>query len=531
MAFLLHQLLSESANRHPNNNAIIFNNEAITYSELESKTNNLAQALIRHGINKRECVAIYMKRGITSIIAAFGVMKMGGIYVPIDPMAPPKRFKYIVDQCNIKTIFTIQDKVKNIEGIFSDDNPFDKIYIFNVTDQFLKHRGQDNYFDCQEMTEGSEATPPSVGTIDSDLAYILFTSGSTGDPKGVMISHLNALTFVNTAHEFFDINELDRFSNISPLHFDMSVFDIFVAIKGSASIIVIPESTPLFPVKLAELIAASKITVWNSVPSALSILANLSNLNSYDFTNLRLILFAGEIFPLKYLRRLKENIKNAKYCNMYGQTEANSSTFFWVKDIPTDISESLPIGKALPNYEVFAIDENGKQIHGPGKEGELYVRSSSVAQGYLAQIDKTEECFVNNPLNSGQTEKIYRTGDLVRIDDHGNFVFCGRKDHLIKSRGYRVELGEIETVFSAIDGIKTVVIIPIPDELIGNRLYAILVPSEPCSMNRDDILQHAYRNLPTYMIPEKIEFRDGLPMTSSGKIDRQKLFESLIKKW
>jgi acyl-coenzyme A synthetase/AMP-(fatty) acid ligase len=238
---------------------------------------------------------------------------------------------------------------------------------------------------------------------------------------------------------------------------------------------------------------------------------------------MRLILFAGELFPLKYLRLLQKMMPQARFCNMYGQTEANSSTYYWVDQLPGDDTAKLPIGRALPNFEVFALDERGNRIQNPGEEGELYVHASTVARGYWGEPERTEKAFVNHPLRSHGNERVYKTGDLVCLNPDGDYVFLGRKDHMIKSRGYRIEIGEVETVLCNHPEIQNAVVLPIPDELIGNRLVAIVVPSGSVKLSQDDVLRHCFAQLPRYMIPEAIEFRDSLPMTSSGKVDRMKL--------
>jgi len=301
----------------------------------------------------------------------------------------------------------------------------------------------------------------------------------------------------------------------------MSVFDLYVAIKAGASVVVVPESTAIFPSQLAEFIDKNKISVWNSVPSALSLLANITNLDNYDFSGLRLILFAGEVFPVKYLRRLQKSIPRARFCNIYGQTEANSSTYYWVEQVPSDDSALLPIGKPFPDFEVFVLNEDKKRVNKPGEKGELYVSASSVALGYLGDVEKTKECFVKNPLKPDLNERVYRTGDLVQIGPDGNLIFLGRKDHMIKSRGYRIEIGEIETVLCNHPEITTAVVVPIPDELIGNRIAAVVVPLKKGTLGREDIIRYCATRLPKYMIPEIIESRDSLMMTSSGKVDRE----------
>lgn len=393
----------------------------------------------------------------------------------------------------------------------------------NGLDSGTRSLGFTKLIDWQEVREIAGEDASSAKTIDSDLAYILFTSGSTGNPKGVMLSHLNSLTFVKSAHDFFQISTNDRFSNICPLHFDMSVFDLFVACRAGATVVIIPETNATFPVKLAEVIARNRITVWNSVPSALSLLATYKNLNNHDLSSLRLVLFAGELFPLKYLRRLQETVPGAKFCNMYGQTEANSSTYYWVDKLSPDTESPLPIGRAFPNFDIFALSEDGTQVTVPGKTGELYVRASTVALGYWDDVEKTDKSFVKNPLRPDLNERVYKTGDLVHLDPNGNYVFLGRKDHMIKSRGYRIEIGEIESVLCNHPEIKNAVVIPIPDELIGNRILVIVVPFTAGKITREEILQYCSPKLPKYMIPEIVEFRDSLPTTSSGKVDRKKL--------
>ena len=526
MIHLLHQLLSESTARYPDKDALSFKDEKMTYGELERESNKLASGLSEMGLKRGERAGIYMNRCIASIVGVFGIMKAGGTYVPIDPLCPQARLSYIMNKCGIKYLLTTQEKLTNIEQVFPANSPLENILVMNGQDSGSGSLGSAKLFSWLDFRETASEDAPRMNMVDSELAYILFTSGSTGNPKGVMLSHLNSLTFVNSVHDFFQIRMNDRFSNICPLHFDMSVFDLFVAFKAGATVVIIPETTTIFPVKLAEVIAKDRISVWNSVPSALSLLASYKNLDSHDLSSLRLILFAGEQFPLKYLRRLQEAVPGAKFCNMYGQTEANSSTYYWVEQLPPDAKASLPIGRSLPNFEVFSLDEDGKRVTEPGQEGELYVRASTVALGYWGEVEKTEKAFVKNPLRPDLNERVYKTGDLVSLDSQGNYVFLGRKDHMIKSRGYRIEIGEIETVLNNHPEIGNAVVIPIPDELIGNRISVIIVLSTPGKMKKEDILQYCSQHLPKYMIPESVEFRDSLPTTSSGKVDRKKLSDS-----
>ncbi|MFC1708717.1 amino acid adenylation domain-containing protein [Candidatus Omnitrophota bacterium] len=528
MSFLLHQLLTESAATYPDNVALRFQGQVMSYAELDVQSNKLAHHLQALGAQPKDRVAICMTRGILPVIGIMGILKVGATYVPIDPMSPMGRLEYIVKKCAPTSLITTKQKLKEVkEEIINGSNL--KTIILMDGDGSRTAYGQAKVIDWPTLSDIGLNENVDSDISDDDLAYILFTSGSTGTPKGVMISHRNSLTFIDSVVDFFNIRESDRISNNSPLHFDLSVFDMFVAFKKGASVVIVSEIMTVFPAKLAEYIQENEITVWNSVPSLLILLANFTSLDKYDLSSLRLVLFAGEVFPIKYLRRLKNILSKVDFYNIYGQTEANSSTYYKVAALPDKDTDVLPIGKPFSGFEVFALDDKGKVVQSTSEKGELYVRSKSVAQGYWQEDEKTVQAFVKDPLMPEASDKVYKTGDLVTLDVAGNYIFLGRKDHMIKSRGYRIEIGEIETVLSSHPDIKTAVVIPIPDELIGNRISVLVVPSMAGKLTKDDIAKYCFKHLPKYMIPEIIELRDSLPTTSSGKADRKKLMESMYK--
>jgi amino acid adenylation domain-containing protein len=374
-----------------------------------------------------------------------------------------------------------------------------------------------------EVRAQNDAPLPPIGTIENDLAYILYTSGSTGDPKGVMISHRTILTFINWCYDKFKMTEDDRVTSHAPLHFDLSTFDIYVTIKAGGTVILVPEKLSVFPVNLVKLLQNESITVTYMVPSILSLMVNYGQLEKYDLSKLRTVLFAGEVFPIRYLRQLVAAIPHAQYYNLYGPTETNVCTYYQVRseDLAPDSTQPVPIGTACENIEVFAVDENGELVSQPGREGELWVRGSGVAQGYWADPEKTAKGFVHNNYQTQYNEIAYRTGDIVVLDDDGtNWRFIGRRDHMIKSRGYRIELGEIESTLYGHNGVKEAVVVAIPDELIGNRIKAFVVPLKENGLTISELQTHCSGQLPRYMVPEAIEFRDELPKTSTGKINR-----------
>jgi len=293
-------------------------------------------------------------------------------------------------------------------------------------------------------------------------------------------------------------------------------------------VVLIPEKAALFPTAVAQCIEGTRISVWNSVPSVLVQLTTRVNLADYDLTCLRLVLFSGEVFPARHLRALMARLPGAEFYNLYGQTEANTSMYHHVRSAPADDAWRAPIGRPLPNFDVYALDERGKRIDREGEEGELHVRGASVAQGYWGDRERTAKSFVENPFQKHYAERTYRTGDLVSLDSQGEYVFRGRKDHLIKSRGYRIELDEIENVLRSHPAICEAAVVPVPDEQIGNRILAFVVPATNVHLGAGELQLYLGERLPRYMLPESITVRDSMPLTSTAKIDKQRLIAASV---
>jgi amino acid adenylation domain-containing protein len=524
MAYLLHQLLTESAERYPDKEAARFEGESLTYNQLDKLTNQVARALQERGIQKGDRVGIYVHKSFASLICVFGIMKAGGVYVPLDPNAPAKRLAYITRNCDIKILLTSTEKLKQVEAIFSEGTPLTALLLTDDKVELIASISEmidiDSWGDIL-LKDEQDLSP--VGTIETDLAYILYTSGSTGNPKGVMISHRTIFTFINWCYETFQMGPADRVTSHAPLHFDLSTFDIYATIKAGGTIVLIPEKLSVFPIRLVQLLQNERITVTYLVPSILSLMVNYGKLGEHDLSSLRLVLFAGEVFPIKYLRELVAAVPHPDYYNLYGPTETNVCTYYQVqsRDLEPDQTQPVPIGKACENMEVFVVGDDGQLVTTIGEEGELWARGSCVAQGYWGDAEKTGQNFVVNPYQQYFSEISYRTGDIVTLHEDGiNWIYIGRRDHMIKSRGYRIELGEIESALYSHEGVKEAAVVAIPDDLVGNRIKAFVVPMENNGLTIRDLETHAAAKLPRYMMPESIEFSDGLPKTSTGKINR-----------
>jgi amino acid adenylation domain-containing protein len=530
MPFLLHQLLTESAERDPNQLAVVTPSQSLTYGELDSLSNQIARQLRADGVQPGDRVGVFMPKSANAVAALFGILKAGAAYVPIDPNSPAQRASYILQNCAVRGLIAAPEKLASLAAEFFTSSVLSSILVSEKAKSTPAVAGAAPVTSFAELAATRSRTNPAVAITDSNLAYILYTSGSTGKPKGVMISHLNSLTFVNWAYDELRVKKSDRVSSHAPFHFDLSVFDLYCGVKAGATIYLVPKEVQAFPRQLAGWIAQQGITVWYSVPSALIQLVEHGNLETYNYEQLRTVLFAGEVFPLKYLREVMRHWPQADFYNLYGPTETNVCTYYKVKpeDIAAERTEPVPIGMACANTEVFAVDGEMRAV-GVGGEGELLVRSETIMKGYWGRPDATAETVIQNPLHNDYAQTVYRTGDIVELMPSGDYKYIGRRDKMIKSRGYRIELGEIEAALYSHPEVKEAAVVAIPDEKVGARIAAYVVCRNGTS--RQELEKYCLDRLPRYMIPEQLELRGDLLKTSTGKIDRTSLEEETKKLW
>ena len=532
MNYLLHHLLHDAANAHPDRIAVVDDPTALTYADLEQRANRVAHLLLDLGVRRGDRIGLYLDKSSEAMAAVYGVLKTGAVYVPFDPEAPVARLAYITRDCGITCLVTGVEKAEAWAELIKCGAPITTLAILNDHERSQLDEARER-LPGGVRVEGLDAlhtqpvTPPALSSVSLDLAYILYTSGSTGEPKGVMLSHRNGLAFVEWVADEFELRSDDRLSSHAPLHFDLSILDIFAASKAAAAVVLVPQGASVFPVELGRFIVRERISVWYSVPSVLSMMTMMTRkggLSRGDVPDLRLVLFAGEVFPTKYLRRLMTLLPGVRFCNLYGPTETNVCTWYDVPPIADDQTQPVPIGKAIADVEVFAVTVD-ERLAGSGEIGELWVRGPTVMQGYWGDRRRTDEKLVQNPFVPEVRDLAYKTGDLVREDEDGNYRLLGRRDDQIKSRGYRIELGEIEAALYGNPSVVECAVLAIPDELVTNRIAAVVVVR--ARSEQEGLTEFCAARVPGYMVPETFEFRDGLPRTSTGKVDRKRLADEL----
>jgi amino acid adenylation domain-containing protein len=452
------------------------------------------------------------------VATIFGALKAGAAYVPVDPQAPPARNAYILNDCSVRCVVM----ERRFEGRWREAlQPLGPPPQILLVDEPGGGRGLAAALE-REPAGGAVATASSAMSGPNDLAYILYTSGSTGKPKGVMLSHANAVSYVDWCSTVFSPSASDRFSSHAPFHFDLSILDIYVPLKHGGALVLIGEDVGKEPSRLAGLIEDRRLTVWYSAPSILSLLAQYGDLEKRALSSLRLVLFAGEVFPVKHLRAFKALIPGPRYYNLYGPTETNVCTYH---EIPATISaertDPYPIGKTCEHLLSRVVEVDGRDV-APGDEGELCIAGPGVMQGYWNLPEQTARSF----LLDGAGARWYRTGDVVRANADGDYVFLGRRDRMVKRRGYRVELGEIEAGLYRHPAIREAAVVAIPDEEAGVRIRVFLSCREGQRPSLVQLKRFCAENLPLYMVPDAFDVLDALPKTSTDKIDYQRLKET-----
>ena len=493
--------LDQTEKNFPDKVAFSDEYQRVTFAELRKKAIVLAGKIIEIGIFK-EPIAVIMEKSVDTLIAFLGVAYSGNFYTVIDIDMPVSRKEKIMEVLQPKVIISNFSNKIELEKSFEELNI---IYVDGILENSLS---EDDVLKCRDKT------------CDTDLLYTLFTSGSTGVPKGVTICHRSVIDYIDWVEKTFKITEKDTFGNQAPFYFDNSILDKYTTIKTGATLEIVPHKMFSQPVRLLNYLKDKKISTIFWVPSALIVVANLHALKKVDLNNiLHKVLFCGEVMPTKQLNEWRKYLPNALYANLYGPTEITDACTYYIVDREFSDDESLPIGFPLKNTDVFVLNEFDNLVS-EGEIGELCVRGTSLSLGYYNNPEKTREVFVQNPLNHSYVEYIYRTGDLVKYNEYGELIYISRKDFQIKHMGHRIELGEIETVASGILEVERCCCIY--DE--RKKKIVLIIKGE---IIKEDIMRVLKNFLPEYMIPGKILIVEEIPLNANGKIDRKKIMETI----
>lgn len=517
----VHCYVTRTAEAYPEGTAVTDGQTFITYSQLERNSDRLAMVLVELGICGGDRIAYFMSRSPDCITATVAILKSGAAYVPLDRQTPADRWHKIISDaapkailCDGTTLNETRARVKNIKQRFF-------IVCLRERDNHNLIEDEVFFFDALENTK-ENSLPGNIGL--DNVAYIMYTSGSTGSPKGVMISHRNIINYVEWAVDYFSISAKDRILGTAPFHFDMSTFDIFCALATGAPLCLATGSILLFPEKLVQFAEQQQISLWKGVSSLLMYMSRAGVIRVGRMPSLRTVIFAGEPLASQYLKQWMEAFPETQFYNGYGPTEATGVSLCYHVKTPPEADQPIPIGKPCKNAKVAVIEDDGLPVN-PGEIGELLISGICLAKGYLNDPEKTQRQFTPPPPGCGLEERVYRTGDLVRQTAEGDYVFVSRKDQQVKWMGYRIELGEIEASLLTHEKVMdaAVLLVSIANSDL-NELVAFTEVED--GFDVQSLALYLKDSLPAYMVPKRFVRLNSIPRTDRGKIARNELLKN-----
>ena len=491
----IHELFESQVRRTPDAVAAVFEDEQLTYRELNTRANQLAHHLRTLGVGPETRVGIHMERSLEMVVGILGVLKAGGAYVPLDTAYPKERLVFMIQDTQAPVLLTQarlrEAMAESVAHVVCLDADWDTV---------ATHSGAN----------------PASGVTARNLAYVIYTSGSTGQPKGVMVEHRALANHMHWVQSAFPLSESDRELQHTPLTFDVSVWEFFAPLLSGARLILARPDGQRDSAYLVEVIAQQRVTSIQVVPSLLRMLVEEPRLSAC--TTLRRVFCGGEALSVELAQRLFARLDVELY-NLYGPTETCIDATCWRCDRGQN---TILIGRPLANTQTYILDPQRQPVP-IGMPGELYIGGDGLARGYLNRPDLTAEKFVPNPFGGETCTRLYRTGDLARYRPDGNIEFLGRLDHQVKLRGFRVELGEIEAVLGQHPAVQETVVVAREDSPGDKRLVAYIVPGSDQTLESGELRSYLKRKLPEYMVPSAFMMLDALPLTPSGKVDRRRL--------
>lgn len=491
--------LEDSARKYGDKIAVIEEEKQVTYSELLAFSKRVGSFFVKKGVFNQP-VIVFMDKGIDTLFAFFGAVYAGCFYSLVNPQFPENRIEQIKNTIGAKYVVTDDENIGLAQKLFSD------LTVLHITE--LKSHDIDE--------KGIAAVKEKH--IDYDPLYVNFTSGSTGVPKGVVISHRSVIDFIDKFTRLFGFEEKDILANQAPFDFDVSVKDIYSALKVGATLVIVPRKYFSSPVALLDYLCDKKVTSLTWAVSALCLITTFHGLDYKVPECVNRIIFSGEVMPMKHLNTWRKHLPDAMYVNVYGPTEITCNCTYHIIEKDRVYEDKIPIGKPFENERVFLLDENGGEVTEPGQTGEICVAGTSLALGYYNNQEQTEKAFTPDPNQKAFPQTIYHTGDLGYYNENGELMFGGRKDFQIKYQGHRIELEEIDKAMTECEGVIRSCTIFEPGR---EKLYGFYIGDIP----KQELRQKLREVLPEYMIPTPLIQKDEFPITKNGKIDRKKLLE------
>lgn len=510
---LIHDLLQHSAARLPNKVALVCDNQRLTYAEIDTMANRLANAMIERGVRRGDRVAIYLNNSIETVVSIFATLKAGGTFVVINHTTKRDKLIYILNNCRATALLAeTRVGIQNLTDEVMAHTPSLKFIVLcgkSTAEVVTKHQ-QCLHFETIQ-TEYPAGRPARIN-IDLDLGCLIYTSGSTGDPKGVMSDHSNVDFAASSIIEYLQNVEDDIVINALPLSFDYGLYQLLMVFKFGGTLVL--ERSFAYPAAILKRMEQERVTGFPGVPTVYAILLQM-DLTPYDLSSLRYLSNTAAALPPSHIMELRNKFSWATLYSMYGLTETKRTLY-----LPPDQLDQRPgsVGLAIPGTEVWLEDEAGNRL-GPGKVGQLVVRGRHVMRGYWENPEATAERYRPGPLPG---ERVCYTGDLFRMDEEGYMYFVGRKDDIIKSRGEKVAPKEVENVLYNLKGVVEAAVVGVPDPILGAAVKAFVV-LDGVKLTEAEVLAHCRANLEDYMLPKYVEFRNELPKTTSGKIKKTDL--------
>ena len=509
---LVDGFLRASARSRPHKTALVCAGRRLTYAWLDETSDRIATALGRLGVRRGDRVVLHLENSVETVLALFGILKAGGVFVVVNPTTKADKLGYIIADCQASVLIA-GVRVEEMFGEIRARAPFLRtIVVVNGAGDQPTSLAQGNVPFQSLMTVERNAGGYVPTRVDLDLAAIVYTSGSTGVPKGVVLSHANIVTAAVSITSYLENTSDEVILNVLPLSFDYGLYQVLMAFLVRGTVVL--ERSFAYPALILTTLVTERVTGFPIVPTIAAMLLQY-DLESYDFSALRYMTSTGAALPSAHIATLRSKLPNVRLYSMYGITESKRVAYL----SPDEIDERpTSVGKAMPNLEVFVCDESGRLVE--NGTGELVVRGGAVMQGYWGRPEETARV-----LRSGRFpgERLLYTGDIFRIDDEGYLYFVSRTDDMIKSRGEKVSPREVENVLHDLPGVNEAAVVGVPDELLGQAIKAYVRVDPTAGLSVRDILSHCAQRLEDFMVPKLVEFVQVMPNTMSGKVDRREL--------